>query len=161
MPKVKIILFDSYLQAVKNSIGSNLFRNLFAFVDGQRMDIYKDGGLSCPIFVSSLLYLYKLIFDVHATVDATIKDMEEFGWYKIQDARPGAVLLWEAKETEDSEDDVYSSHRHLGFYTRDKIAVSNSARTRNPIEHHWTYGEENGSPERKVEAIYWHDKLGK
>ena len=53
MPKVEIILFDSYFQAIKNSIGSNLFRNLFAFVDGQRMDIYKDGGFDDDGFTRS------------------------------------------------------------------------------------------------------------
>lgn len=158
--KVEIILFDSYLQAIKNSVGSNLFRNLYALVDGQRMDIYKDGGLSCPVFLSSILYLYKLSFDVHGTVGGTLKDMEKFGWHIIEDVRPGAILLWEAKATEDPTNDIYPSHRHLGFYIGDSKAISTSARARQPIEHHWTYGEENGKPTRKIEAIYWHDKLG-
>ena len=161
MPKVEIILFDSYLQAIKNSVGSNLFRNLYALLDGARMDICKNGGLSCPVFLSSVLYLYKLSSDIHATADGTIRDKENFGWHLILEPRPGAVLLWEAKDTEDPAGDVYSSHRHLGFYTGDFKAVSNNARAGHPLEHHWTFGtKQNGEPMRKVTAIYWHDELG-
>ena len=101
-PKVEIILFDSYFQAIKNSVGSGLFRNLYALVDGSKMDILKNGGLSCPVFLSSILYLFKLSTDVHATVDGTIRDMENFSWQIILKPRPGAVLLWEAKDTEEA-----------------------------------------------------------
>ncbi|MDP3731231.1 MAG: hypothetical protein Q8R34_01930 [bacterium] len=165
MPKVEIILFDSYLQAIKNSVGSNIFKNLYAFVDGQRMDIYKNGGLSCPVFVSSILVLYGLIQGPprgpHANVMSVVKNMKDSGWRKVRNPRPGAVLVWEAKETKDPAGDVYPTHQHLGFYLGNSMAISNSSRAGHPIEHHWTYGEKNSSPLRKVTAIYWHDKLGK
>ena len=71
---VQIILYDSYLHAIKNSVGSNLFRNLYAYVDGKKMDILENGNLSCANFVSSILYSYKLIGGKHATVDGTVRD---------------------------------------------------------------------------------------
>lgn len=165
MPKVEILIFDSYFQAIQNSKGSNLFRNLFAEVDGQRMDICKDGGLSCPVFVSSILILYGLAQGPprgpHANVMSVVKNMEDSGWYKIKRPRRGAVLVWEAKDTKDPSGDVYPSHLHLGFYVGEDKAISNSSKVGQPIEHHWTYGTKDGKPIRKVIAIYWHDKLGK
>ena len=168
MPKLKveILLFDSYFQAIKNSIGSDLFRNLFALVDGKKIDICKNGGLSCPVFASSILVLYGLIEGPpkgpHANVGSVVKNMKNSGWKKIKVPRPGAVIVWEAKETEDPAGDVYASHCHLGFYIGDEKAISNSSRIGQPIEHHWTYGTtQNGQPFRKVVAIYWHDKLEK
>jgi len=41
------VLLDNYLAIVRNSIGSNLFRNLYAEVNGQRQDITNNGELSC------------------------------------------------------------------------------------------------------------------
>jgi hypothetical protein len=156
---VKIIWFDSYLQAIKNSIGSNFFRNLFAYVDGVRMDIRDDGRLSCAAFVSTILFIHKLSGDVHATVEGTLKDMAASGWQEIDKPRPGAVIIWQPLPPEDVHDDLYWQHDHIGFYIGDDMAVSHLGNQRHPAMHHWTYGEKDGQPVRKIEKIYWNNKL--
>ncbi|MBI2063859.1 MAG: C40 family peptidase [Candidatus Yanofskybacteria bacterium] len=151
--KTKIILYDSYMQAVKNSIGSNLFRNLYAKIDGRKKDILENGNLSCAIFVSSILYLHKLISDLHATVTGTVNDLEKSGWIKITKPKIGAVLVWETKKFEKGQ------HKHVGFYIGNNKAISHEYEKRQPILHHWTFGAKDGQPIRKVERILWNNKL--
>ncbi|MBI2669940.1 MAG: hypothetical protein HYX20_02270 [Candidatus Yanofskybacteria bacterium] len=158
---VKIIWNESYLKSIKNSVGSNIFRNFYANVDGKKMDIRKDGQLSCSAFVSSILYLHKLIYDIHATVEGLVKDMELFGWKKIDKPRPGAVLLWEPKLPKNHNDKMYLRHDHIGFYVDNDKAISNRYEKRQPVLHHWTFGVRNGRPMRKVEQIFWNTKLNK
>lgn len=154
VPDVKIILYDSYLQAIKNSVGSNLFRNLYAHVDGKRKDVLKNGILSCATFVSSILYLHKLIADTHATVNGTVKDLHKSGWREITTPKKGTVLLWEAVKFKDG-----SFHKHIGFYVNNSKAISNNTRKHRPASHHWTFGVRSGKPVRKVEKIFWHKRL--
>ena len=151
---VKVILKESYIKAIKNSVGSNLFRNFYAFVNGKKKDILEDGTLSCAAFTSSILYLFKLTADMHATVRGTAADLEKFGWTKIKKPREGAVLVWEAQEFGNGE-----AHKHMGFYIGKNKAISNSYKKRYPILHHWTFGTKNGRPVRKVEQIFWNKKL--
>lgn len=151
---IQIILYDSYLQAIKNSVGSNLFRNLYAYVDGKRNDILENGLFSCAIFVSSILYFYKLIGDVHATVDSTIRDLEASGWQKVSQPKKGAIIIWESLKFKGK------YHKHVGFYMNEKKAISNSTGKRSPILHHWTFGiDKNKDPKRKILNFYWHKKL--
>lgn len=150
--KAELLLLDSYLQTIKNGVGTGLFRNLYLKINGQKTDILENGRLSCAIFVSSILYLFKLISDLHATVSSTVRDMEKSGWLPIETPRLGAVLLWE--KSEDSND-----RRHLGFYIGDDQAISNSSKTGVPEIHHWTYGTKNEEPAKKIEKIFWHKKL--
>ena len=169
---VKVILKESYIKAIMNSVGSNLFRNLFASVNGKKKDILEDGALSCAAYVSSILYLFKLIADTHATVKGTVADLVKSGWTKTKKPREGAVLVWEAKEFGNS-----GAHKHIGFYIGKNKAISNSFKKYHPISHHWTFGihpiksgkagtakqlfdrVKNGRPVRKVEQIFWNKKL--
>ena len=151
---VKIIWNESYLKAIKNSVGSNLFRNLYATVDGKKMDIRKNGQLSCSAFVSSILYIHKLSYDIHVTAEGLVKDMELFGWKKIKKPRPGAVLLWEPMPPKNHNDKMYWRHDHVGFYIGNNKAVSNSYKLGYPVEHHFTF-----DGKRKVELILWNSKL--
>lgn len=154
LQRVKIILFDSYIQAIKNSIGSSLFKNLYARVGSDaKTDILKSGQLSCAFFASSILYIFKLISNVHATVNGTKKDMDKSGWLKIIKPREGAVLIWEPEESDGE------THQHIGFYMGDNEAISNNTNRGFPEKHHWTFGEKDGKPIRKVEKIYWYKKL--
>ncbi len=148
--KPKIILYDSYIQTIRNGIGSNLFRNLYARVGGKKVDILRDGDLSCAVFVSSVLYLFKLIFDVHATVDGTIADLKRSGWKEIFRPQPGAVLVWQSQKFKDG-----SEHKHIGFYIDKDRAISNNNKNHKPALHHWTFGIKNGQPGRKIEQILW------
>lgn len=147
-PKVEPLIFDSYIAIVKNSVGTNVFRNFYAKIDGKKKDVLQDGVLSCAFLVSSILLIFDLIKEMHATVGGTVGDMEEMGWVKIKKPRPGAVIVWAKEEFDTGE------HSHIGFYLGRGRVVSNNTPTRVPKEHHWTF---NGK--RKVEAVYWHSKL--
>jgi hypothetical protein len=151
---VKIILKESYIKAIKNGVGSNLFRNLYAYVNGKKKDVLEDGILSCAVFTSSILHLFKLTADIHATVRGTAADLEKSGWTKIKKPREGAILVWEAQESGSGE-----AHKHMGFYIGKNKAISNSYKKHRPILHHWTFGVKNGRPVRKVEQIFWNKKL--
>lgn len=152
--KLKFLLKDSLLRTLENSIGTKLFRNSFYIIGGKREDILGNGRLSCAIFVSSILYIFKLIRDVHATVDGTIRDLEASDWRRVRSPRPGDVLIWEPLRFADG-----SEHGHIGFYIGSNMAVSNSLRQGCPAKHHYTYGIKKGRPARKIIAIYRSRKL--
>ena len=153
--KVIPILFDTYIAVIKNSVGSKMFRNFYAKVDGKKTDIMKNGDLSCAWFVSSLLYLFKLIKDAHATVNGTIKDLQQSGWKKIKKPKIGNVIVWEKIDFGNKD-----FHKHIGFYIGNNKAISTSnSKKGQPIIHHWTYGIKRNKPVRKVKAIFWHKKL--
>ncbi len=153
--KVIPIIFDTYIAVIKNSVGSKMFRNFYAKVDGKKTDIMKNGDLSCAWFVSSLLYLFKLIKDAHATVNGTIKDLQQSGWKKIKKPKIGSVIVWEKIDFGNKD-----FHKHIGFYIGNNKAISTSnSKKGQPIIHHWTYGIKRNKPVRKVKAIFWHKKL--
>jgi len=146
--QVKIILLDSYIAAIKNSVGSKLFRNLYANINNKKEDIARNGKLSCDIYVSSVLLLFGLIDAIHATVDGCARNLEKFGWYKIKKPKTGAILIWEAKRFQSG------MHKHIGFYIGNDMAISHRSEKRSSIVHHWTY---NGK--RKIESIFWNKRL--
>ena len=150
---MKLLLKDSYLKAIENSVGSNLFRNLYFEIKGKRTDILENGALSCAVFVSWILKNFDLIKERHATVDGTIKDLKKTDWYKIKRTKVGAILVWEEK--------FYDSgpHKHIGFYIGNKKAVSTSYKKKGVVQHHWTFGTKNDKNYRKVIEIWWHKKL--
>ena len=142
------MLIDSYMAMIKNSLGSNLFRNVYAIVNGVKIDITNNGELSCAYFVSSILLILKLIKEVHVTVSGTIKDLESSGWSEISKPRTGSIVIWEEKDFGNN-----SSHKHIGFYIGNQQAISNDFRKGYPIQHALEY--EN----RKVEKILWNSRL--
>lgn len=152
--KLTILLFDSYIQAIKNSVGSNLFRNFYLEINGKKIDVLEDGNLSCAKFVSSILYTHKLIKNMHTTVAGTVADLKISGWSKIKKPRLGAILVWEAKKFESG-----NIHKHIGFYMGEGQAISNRYEKRQPLKHHWTFGAKNGQPVRKIEQIFWNKHI--
>ena len=149
--KVVPIVFDTYLAVIKNSVGSKMFKNLYLDIDGKKVDATQDGYLSCAFFVSSVLTISKLIKEVHATVEGTLRDMKESGWIEIPEPKVGSVLIW-GKSNFGEQGGV---HSHIGFYIDLDTAISNnSLRDGTPTEHPWTF---NGK--RKIEAIFWNPKL--
>lgn len=150
---MKIFLFDSYLSAIQNSVGARSFQALWAAVDGEKRDILRGGELSCASFVSGILLWFGLIKEKHATVAGTLRDMEKSGWKEISEPRVGCILHWEKALINGS------WNEHIGFFLGQRTAVSNDYHTRVPIEHHWTYGEVNGKPARKITRILWHTSL--
>jgi hypothetical protein len=148
------ILSDTYLALIRNSVGSKLFRNFFCLIGDKKKDILRNGDLSCAMYVSSILLLVKLIPQIHTTVNGTINAMKEAGWKTVQKPKPGSIIVWEANQFGSE------SHRHIGFYLGQHKAISNNSRKGYPAIHHWTFGQKQGRPNRKVEAIYWNKKLG-
>lgn len=151
-------LLPTYLAAIENSVGSNLFRKLYYRVDGNKViDVLDDGDLSCAVFVSSILYLFKLIKERHTTVKSTLEDISKAGWYEIKGPKRGAIILWDYKRKPDG---TRGEHRHLGFFISLKTAISNSSSKRAVARHHLTFGtSSNGEPRRDILAYYWNDKL--
>ncbi|OGZ31882.1 MAG: hypothetical protein A2V69_00510 [Candidatus Portnoybacteria bacterium RBG_13_40_8] len=147
----KIVVYGSYLQMIKNSVGTRIFRNLYLMNNGKKIDATKNGDLSCAFFVSNILLIWDLISGGHATVEATTKDMEKSGWEKIpkEKIRPGDVIVWEKKLFVNGK-----RHFHNGFYIGNKKAISNDSKKKMPVIHSWDY---NGK--RKIVSIYAHPKL--
>lgn len=164
---VRIKKLKSLLALIENAVkgGDNyLFRNLFAEEDGKEMDILENGGNSCAVFVSWILYLFNSTLEfekkprwiqyTHATVFGTVKDLLASGWQEIDKLKPGAVLVWEKREGAMLEDKNIPKD-HIGFYVGNDEAISNdSKKTGFPVRHNVTY---NGT--RKVEKILWHPAL--
>lgn len=143
------LIRDTYRAMIKNSSGTQLFRNFYARVNGKKIDVMKDGGLSCAFFVSSLLSILGLIKTTHKTIESAVKDMKQSKWKPTKKLAPGSILVWEKKK----------EHKHIGFYIGNNKALSNSSKKKSPAIHHFTYGVRNGKPVRKIEVIYWHKKL--
>lgn len=147
---MRLLLKDTYLQMIRNSVGSKLFRNLYAEVKGKEEDILRNGDLSCAFFVAMLLHHFTLINEPHATVAGLVRDLERSGWVKTEKVMPGTVVLWEEALQKSGE-----RHAHAGFVLDGMTAVSHSDIERTPIEHHLTFGSNgDGSPKRAVVAIY-------
>ncbi|MFA5130027.1 MAG: hypothetical protein WC477_03870 [Patescibacteria group bacterium] len=144
-----LLTFDTYVAIIKNSIGSKMFRHLYAIQDGKKINLLKKGRLSCAFYVSSILALFTLIKKVHATVDSTVQDMEASGWKKIRTPRVGSVLVWEKIDYVNK-----GIHKHIGFFIGNGKAISNSDTLHHPVKHHWNF---NGK--RKVEMIFWNPNL--
>lgn len=149
-PSITPLLFPTYLEMIKRSIGSTMFRTSFALVNGKKKNLLESGRISCAFFVSSLLLMFKLIADQHATVSGTVTDLKKFGWKKISKPKPGCIIVW------DKDDFGSGLHDHIGFYLGNHIAVSNSSKKKQPVKHHWTY-----KGTRKVKLLLWHPKLSR
>lgn len=152
--KVEPILYDSYIAVIKNSVGTNMFRSLYARVDGKKEDILRGGDISCAFFVSSVLLIFRLVKEIHVTVAGTERDIKKFGWKKNSEPRPGAIIVWKPKFFKESGE----THNHIGFYIGEEKAVSNDHFTGIPVVHDWLF-RVNGESGRNATAIYWHEKL--
>lgn len=143
------LYFDTYLAAIKNSVGSKIFRNFYVKVGGKKKDVMNNGELSCAFYVSSILALFKYIKEPHGAVLATVEDIQKAGWTKINKPIIGSVLVWE--KIDFGSNDL---HAHIGFYIGKDIAISNNYKLGYPTEHNWTF---NGM--RKIDSIWWNAKL--
>ena len=136
---------------IKNSKGTKMFRNFYLKKGSRKIDISKNGQLSCAFFVSNILLIWGLISRGHATVESTTKDIIKNGWRKtsLDRPKPGDVIVWEEKTFPN---DI--PHFHNGFYIGNKKAISNDTKKGVPNLHHWTYNNK-----RKIIAVYSHPKL--
>jgi hypothetical protein len=147
MTNVEQLTFKTMMKVVENSVGTNMFRNFYAHVDGVEQDVMRDGELSCAFFVSSILTMFGMIERIHGTVDGTVHDMVAQGWKKIDTMETGAVIVWEALIDGSGE-----KHKHIGFVVGENTAISNNSIIKVPFKHSIDMSE-SGKP-RKIEAIY-------
>ena len=154
----RIKKLKSLLAIIENSAkGDNyLFRNLYADENGEEIDIFENGKTACCGHVSWILLALELIKHPHAAVHGTEKDMLQSGWYKIQELKTGAVIVWESRVADSGlQGEKGVKLAHMGFYIGNDQAISNDSKGSGfPRKHHYTY---NGT--RKIERIYWHDEL--
>jgi len=152
---------------VRNSVGTNMFRNFYMdtsglfqidnatpYPVGSDLDIAENGKNSCAKFVSSILVLNELLPHVHARVDSTVREMEQNDWFRIENPREGAIVVWKPLKGDDNQ-----NHQHIGFSIGNSLAISNDSRGLGvPVEHDINcHGTTEGG--REIEAVYWHEKL--
>jgi hypothetical protein len=138
----------TYLQMIKNSIGTKLFKSYFMEDKNRKrtVDIYRNGRLSCAAFVTSILYLNGLIDAPHATVKKTREKMVQSSWKKIdnKDMKPGDVIIWEKMKINHG-----TENEHIGFVLNKNQAISNSHQKRQIVKHHTTYNNK-----RKIKEVF-------
>ena len=144
-PKIIPLNTDSYLSVIKNSVGTKMFCHLYASVNGKKIDIAKNGELSCAFYASSVLVIFGLIHEIHATVDSTVRDLERSGWKKAKEPKPGSVIVWEKGVGS-------GKHKHIGFCIGKNSAVSNNFKKGYPIVH--------DLKKKNIEQLYWNPKIG-
>lgn len=142
-----ILVRESLLFMIDASVGTTLFRTLYAHTDAGKTDILEGGEVSCAYFVSTLLHHFKLIVSPHATVAGLVRDLETYGWEQVSEPEPGDVIIWESIKQADDQ-----LHSHCGFYKGGNQAVSNDYKTGVPVKHHVT----DELPGRAIRSIYRH-----
>jgi len=151
-PKLKILTYQNYLQTIKASQGSRMFQRLYVLENNKKKDVLKNGELSCAYYVSSILKIFDLISQPHATIRSTIRDMRQNGWRPTKKLKSGNILVWQEKKFADG-----TIHQHLGFYLDQDKAISHRPEKKMPIIHHFTYGRTKiGQPKRKIIQILTH-----
>lgn len=148
--KPQRLYFKSYLQFIRNSVGSNMFRNFYVKTSSKgEFDAFGDGDNSCAFYVSSVLLIFKKISSMHGLVSNTIEDMKKSGWTLVDDPQPGDVLVWEAEQYADG------LHEHIGFYIGDNRAISTSVKAKTPLQHDMNFGESNRQITHIFRAPQW------
>lgn len=144
-----LAVYESYLEMIKNSVGSKMFQSVFV-QDGNRViDVTDKGDLACANYVSSVLSHFRLIAcPFYTTVDKTLEDMILSGWVRCDTAVAGAVVVWKGKTCSDG-----LSHKHIGFCLDETQAVSNCPVERSPRKH-GIHCLLDGKRERAVEAFF-------
>jgi len=154
---VEPLVLKTYLAFITRSVGSPIFQEFYARVNGKTLEVTRDGNVSCSWFVSAVLKVFNLIGTVQITVHRTLDEMERNGWKRISRPRRGCVVLWAAKPSDTAKLKKYANAyypmvKHLGFYIGDGMTVTNSGHeTRKPKRYPLNY--------RRVEAYFWHRNL--
>jgi len=138
------LYFKSFIKALYNSVGSNLFRSFYVSTPEEgEFDALKDGQDSCAFYVSSILVIFHKIKIIHGTVNGLKRDLIESGWVNAKRPKIGDVLIWEAKEFNNN------MQQHSGFYLGNNKAISMSYTKKVPQIH-----DINFENNRKVKEIY-------
>ena len=113
---------------IYNSVGSNMFRNLYVFDEsGSEYDAADNGDKSCALFVTGILKMFNRIDNLHSTASGTYKYISESpNWTQTDSPQPGDVIFW---------DKTADTTGHVGFYIGEKFAISNDYKTGQPQQH--------------------------
>ncbi len=135
----------TYLQVIRNSVGSGMFRNFYVETpDRGEFDALDDGANSCAFYVSSVLVIFGKLARTHGTVLSTVWDLEHSGWESVESPQPGDVLIWEAQDFDDGR------YQHVGFCLDEKRAVSTSLTKKVVVMHDLHFGDQ----QRRIERVY-------
>jgi len=145
--KLKPFLRDNLLAMVRGSIGSPAYRNMYFGIGGKKIDVLRDGDLSCAVFVTSILKLFSLADGIHTTVAGAQADLKKSGWHKAAKPKIGSIIVWGPRYFKKSGE----SHKHIGFYVGKGIAISNISKKKSPGATRSDY--------RSIEEILTHPKL--
>lgn len=151
---VRPLIKDTYLAVIKNSVGSKSFRNFYILSGRKKIDVVKNGNLSCAWFVSVILSLFGIIDRPHLTVERVEYELKKFGWRKVSRPKAGAIIIW--KQAGSGKEIL---HRHIGFYVGGNRAVSNDSKKGYPVIHDWKFRNTRSSKNRVIEIILWNPKL--
>lgn len=146
------------MAVIQGAPGSKMFGRAYALVDGKKKEVTEKGNLSCALFPSFVLKYFNLIKKGHYTVTGLVRDLEESGWKKIKKPKLGCILVWGVQDDKKNKNYTFG-HKHIGFYVGNGKAVSNMSSKGCPGKHHWTFGTRNMKPVRKVEAMYWNERI--
>lgn len=150
--KPRRLYFKTYLQIIRNSVGSNMFRNFYVETAKRGgFDALDDGDNSCAFYVSSILVIFKKISGVHGLVSRVVDDMKVSGWTVVDKPQVGDVLVWEAEEQHDG------WHEHIGFYIGKNRAISTSSSAKTPVEHDINFGDANRKTTQIFRLESWDD----
>lgn len=140
------LVLKNLLHLVNAAVDTELFRHLYVtdIKADKDFDAMQNGNLSCAFFVSTILTMLKLIDRPHATVDTTLKTMQQAGWHKVEKPAVGAVVYWPPS----------NQNEHIGFYVGDGTCISNSSAKGTPVKHGLTM-----SDGRTPAGFYVHDSL--
>lgn len=144
--KPERLYFKTYLELLKNSVGTEMFRSIFVQTPERgEFDALDGGKNSCAFFVSAVLVLFKKSESIHGTVESTRRDLENFGWQLVDgEMQEGDVLVWEAMPFEDG------TYEHIGFYVGDDKAVSTSWTELKVVRHDAHFGD----ADRAITHVY-------
>ena len=140
---------QTLMYRIHASVDSGMFKGVFADVDGQKVDITKNGQLSCAVYVSALLLMSGTIDTMTATVKGLENALRQSGWVSTAYLYRGAVVIWFPQEQADGR-----KHEHAGFVLSDRMAVSHSDIARCPVEHELYFGGK-----RLIKAAYINPRL--
>ncbi len=154
---VEPLLLPTYLALIEASVGSTMFQNFWANVNGKKTDITRGGRVSCSFYVSSILKLFNLTQEVQVTVNRLKRDLDESGWYEIKRPKKGCVVFWLAKPADaeriKKDKGAYQPMvSHCGFFVGNGMSITNE-------------GDVSMAPQklpllyRPVEKYLWHDAL--
>jgi hypothetical protein len=145
-PTVVPLFFDNYMSVIEKSAGTNMFRDWYCTVNGEKQNVTKNGDLSCALYVSSLLRMFGLVNETQITVHRAIAEMERCGWRAITEPKRGAVVVWDERETETG-----IQRKHIGFCLGNGNAISNRDEQGSPMIDKLDY--------RPILSYLWHTNL--